>query len=124
MQLDDNYHIAYERLCYFLQQDKGGGYIFISLNDLRLIPSITTSLKEELPVKCNKSTAILYIDVNSDQPPVYQIEQAAPQYEVLLVANFYDLCREDASLLLGMVNLARELLRQLPATLVFFVDEA
>ena len=124
MSADEDYHSNYQKLLRFLGRKPAHGFVFAIAEDKRMIEQINSSLQNDLLLLNQKTIAVLYLDMQSDQSLYYQMEQAAATAEVLLIANLFYIISDTTEGLnqLQHLNFAREEILNLPAAILFWID--
>ncbi|MCD6010462.1 MAG: hypothetical protein K0Q79_324 [Flavipsychrobacter sp.] len=120
---DDNFQFSYQLLLLFLSRPGEQGYMFCRSDDQRFTHKINASLKSDLAQK-GRTCAVVYLDKNSDEPLLPQLEKAVSADDALIVANLFEIVNdtEHGSVYLTQLNFAREALWQIDKPILFWTD--
>jgi len=123
MAIEDNFQFSYQSMLFFLRRPDGQGYIFCRADDMRFIAQINASLRKDLEQK-GIHVAEVFLQKDSDQPLIHQIETAASNANVLIVCNLYEIVdsSERGRVRLSELNFGREALWKIGKPILFWAD--
>ncbi|WP_448518748.1 tetratricopeptide repeat protein [Rhodoflexus sp.] len=113
----DAYHVAFERVAWFLSQTGGGSIAFAAAQSQRLIEQVCRRWQEQLWEK-GIAVAVVHLRQQDDRPFAEQLRQAAKEADALIVPNLSEVVASAADRLTEL-NFAREELIALDKPILF-----